>query len=204
MSAGISYLHAHNIVHTDLRGVSLTLFFSCTKLTFLQANILIGEGDTPQIMDVGLSLIVSQADFTSTSRCGQCRWMPPEILDVSDHQEYNMFDSEDSDMVRFDPFPNEVLHFTKASDIYSLGMTILEVLTGKVPFHHCGHNGAVLDHVIHGRRPPRPIGIASDGLWELLGSCWETLPARRPTAKCAELWLDLLRWSDEIHSLHSL
>jgi hypothetical protein len=84
-------------------------------------------------------------------------------------------------------------------------MTILEVITGKVPFHHRRYDTIVIVDVIRGVRPPRPEeDIKSDGLWDLLKSCWQAMPTNRPTPKCVELWLDMLRWTDEIHSLYQL
>jgi len=138
-------------------------------------------------MDAGLSQVISRADFTTASPCGPCRWMAPEILDLSDERDYEITD--------FDTAAKEI--FTELSDVYSLGMTILEVITGKVPFHHRRYDTVVIVDVIRGIRPPRPAnGLWSDGLWDMLGSCWEELPAKRPEASVVERWLDLLRWME--------
>jgi hypothetical protein len=150
-------------------------------------------------MDAGLSQVISRADFTTASPCGPCRWMPPEILDVSDDRDF--------DLVDFDTPLDDVSLFTESSDTYSLGMTMLEVITGKVPFHHRRYDNIVIIDVIAGVRPPRPEEIItdkSDGLWDLLESCWQALPTHRPTSKCVELCLDLLRWTEEIHTLYQL
>jgi serine/threonine protein kinase len=70
-------------------------------------------------MDAGLSPIVSRAEFTFAGTQGPCRWQAPEVLDP----------------------PEEIIEsgispYSFQSDIYSLAMTILEVLTGKLPFIH--------------------------------------------------------------------
>jgi len=182
VAGGISYLHHRDIVHADIRG----------------SNVLIADDGSPQIMDQGLSLIVSRADFTIASLCGPCRWMPPEVLDPSD--QYYEYDNLESDV---DSATTSYLSpFTKQSDVYSLGMTILEVLTGKAPFHHRRYDTVVILDVIRGIRPPRPKDSVSNGLWNLLCSCWQPQPENRPTAKIVELWLNMLRWTEEIERLY--
>jgi serine/threonine protein kinase len=163
-----------------------------------QSNVLIADDGSPRIMDQGLSLIVSRADFTIASLCGPCRWMPPEVLDPSD--QYYEYDNLESDV---DSATTSYLSpFTKQSDVYSLGMTILEVLTGKAPFHHRRYDTVVILDVIRGIRPPRPKDSVSNGLWNLLCSCWQPQPKNRPTAKIVELWLNMLRWTEEIERLY--
>ena len=160
----------------------------------LQSNIMITDEGRPQIMDSGLSLIVSRADFTIASVCGPCRWMPPEVLEPSD--EYYEYDSDpDSD----------ISPFSQWSDVYSLGMTILEVLTGKAPYHHRRYDTVVILDIIRGTYPPRPAKeVCSDGLWNLLCNCWKGLPESRPTARVVELWLGLLHWTEETRKLYKL
>jgi len=71
---------------------------------------------------------------------------------------------------------------TKESDCYSLGMVILEVLSGKPPFSR-DSGVIVMRKVIEGERPGRPQGKEvwfTDNLWENLEQCWLPQPERRP------------------------
>ncbi|KAG8737953.1 hypothetical protein FRC10_007467 [Ceratobasidium sp. 414] len=83
------------------------------------------------------------------------------------------------------------LNFTETTqrntDVYALGMTILETLTGMVPFSD-KNNIAVLTAVITHKIPTRPENnIPSnsrhgDILWSLLKRCWDPDPVERPSA----------------------
>lgn len=159
---------------------------------------MIADDGRPQIMDSGLSLIITRSDFTIASVCGPCRWMSPEVLDPSD--EYYVYDADDTSAT-----PSYTSPFSEKSDVYSLGMTIMEVITGKAPYHHRRHDTVVILDVIRGTLPPRPAeNLVSDGLWDLLKSCWQKLPENRPTAKIVELWLETLRWTEGIQTLHKI
>lgn len=163
-----------------------------------QSNILISDdvGNPPQIMDEGLSLIVSRADFTVASLCGPCRWMPPEVLDPSDqYYEYDTFDSDSES----DESSSYSSPFTMQSDVYSLGMTILEVLTGEAPYHHRRYDTVVILDIIRGTLPPRPNdALVSEGVWGMLLCCWHPTPSKRPTARTVEIWLHMLWCIEEI------
>jgi serine/threonine protein kinase len=157
---------------------------------------MIRDDGTPQIMDAGLSLIVSRADFTNASVCGPCRWMPPEVLEPSDDLEYDIDADSDTDNI----FP-----FSRWSDVYSFGMTVLEVLTGKAPYHHRRYDTVVILDIIHGTPPPRPAKeVVSDGLWTMLHHCWKPLPESRPPVRGVELWLELLWKTEETRTLYKL
>jgi len=82
---------------------------------------------------------------------------------------------------------------TKESDCYALGMVILEVLSGQVPFSRVGPL-IVMRKVIDGDRPGRPQGVEgpwfTDGLWETLERCWLPIPMSRPAV---EVVLDCLK-----------
>jgi serine/threonine protein kinase len=145
------------------------------------ANILMSSEGTPILMDGGLSQIINCENFTSAEIFGPCRWMAPEILDPPDEQ---LCSGEDQSP------------YTKASDIYSLGMTFLEVMTGKVPFSHRWCDTGVVFDVMRGIRPPRPNNFQHD-VWALVSSCWSAVPEERPTAELVQSWLETIRLVEE-------
>jgi len=73
---------------------------------------------------------------------------------------------------------------TKGSDCYALGMVILEVLSGRVPFAQF-KDFIVMRKVIKGELPEIPEGPEgvwfTDDLWQMLNRCWMTKPGSRPT-----------------------
>lgn len=77
---------------------------------------------------------------------------------------------------------------TKQSDVYSFGMTVLELLTHERPYRAMRSYG-VTYHVQHtpGFRPSRPeddvvrLRGLNDALWDFLQECWSEDPARRPS-----------------------
>ncbi|KAG8686878.1 hypothetical protein FRC08_012290 [Ceratobasidium sp. 394] len=84
----------------------------------------------------------------------------------------------------------ELLHgatYNMSADVYALGMTILEAITGMVPFPDRNHI-AVLAAVMTHKTPARPEDdMPSDSphgdlLWSLLKRCWDPKPAERPSA----------------------
>ncbi|CAE6441494.1 unnamed protein product [Rhizoctonia solani] len=130
------------------------------------ANILVSKDHTPKITDFGTSSRNEcSLQFTETSRSPSMslRWTAPELI------------SETTDKN------------TCETDVFSLGMTILEVMTGMVPYAGI-HDGAVVLRLVTGVHPARseahiPTGNErADLLWTLLVDCWALKPQDRPTA----------------------
>lgn len=73
---------------------------------------------------------------------------------------------------------------TTKSDIWSFGMTCLEIVTEKLPFSHLGLDGGAIYEVFKGKRPARPADIVDgcDALCALAERCWMSNPEDRPTA----------------------
>ncbi|CCO31952.1 Serine/threonine-protein kinase mos [Rhizoctonia solani AG-1 IB] len=127
------------------------------------ANVLIADDGTPMLTDFGNSSLHSTTlQFTQTlSQPGySLRWTAPEILrGKSGH--------------------------TTAGDVYSLGMTILEVLTSEAPFPN-KMEPSLYGHIVTNRkRPVRPKTIIPERsifgniLWGILTSCWSYDPQLR-------------------------
>jgi len=73
---------------------------------------------------------------------------------------------------------------SKEADVYALGMTVYQVLTGKWPFHPKRESEVMLA-VMSGERPPRPENAEEVGMteimWNLLRECWEEDTTKRPS-----------------------
>ncbi|KAG8796550.1 hypothetical protein FRC12_019057 [Ceratobasidium sp. 428] len=75
-----------------------------------------------------------------------------------------------------------------ASDVYALGMTILEVITSNVPFYEYKFDPWVTLAVMEGKHPEQPPEFSTstkfgDRLWSIMLECWNIQPQHRPMAK---------------------
>ena len=104
VAEGLCYLHSHNMVHGDLKGVrgSFEPRFT-TRLTPRQPNILVDDSGRARITDFGLAKVTQSPDtMPSASRHGNTpRWAAPEVLDEGPH--------------------------SKEADIFSFAMVMIEV-----------------------------------------------------------------------------
>ncbi|KAF8751207.1 Egl-10, and Pleckstrin (DEP) [Rhizoctonia solani] len=169
---GVAYLHQIGIIHGDLKGAS----------TY--------EGNTRDgvavVCDFGGSLLKNRSLNIVRREKGTLtyRWAAPELLYGSN--------SDDSESAGTASQSNQTTGGcpwnSKASDIYALGMTILEVISGRFPWHWIKNEMAVVLHVCkRGSQHKRSKNIPQnsrdgDKLWSLLTICWSFEPEARPTA----------------------
>ncbi|KIJ12549.1 hypothetical protein PAXINDRAFT_14625 [Paxillus involutus ATCC 200175] len=154
VAVGLQYLHSQTVVHGDLSG----------------SNVLIHGDGRACIADFGLSTLLTalgDSTFATTFRAkGTLRWGAPECLYLNDHM------SEDGENVSRPP-P------TPGSDIYSFGRIMLQVLSGKIPFHYYPGDAPVVLAISQGETPKRPSGaVVTDDRWTFIERCWSSVDAR--------------------------
>ncbi|CUA72144.1 Putative serine/threonine-protein kinase/receptor R818 [Rhizoctonia solani] len=132
------------------------------------ANVLISQDGEAKITDFGTSALKEYTlEFATTrSRPGlSIRWAAPEVLDEKFDNSYQ-------------------------ADIYALGMTMLEAITGDVPYAYIARETVVMRHIIQGTLPMRPEVCMStdddedygDLMWSLMNQCWLYEYQHRPSA----------------------
>ncbi|KAF8592962.1 kinase-like protein [Ceratobasidium sp. AG-I] len=128
-------------------------------------NVLISNDGTPMLTDFGNAILQeSTLRFTATTTkyALSARWAAPELM-------------EGLGMHSF------------AADVYALGMTILETITGKVPYSEKPELGVYMA-LVKRELPQQPEDFippnSENGkeLWELLTSCWAHEWEDRPSA----------------------
>ncbi|QRV89105.1 Ephrin type-A receptor 10 [Ceratobasidium sp. AG-Ba] len=131
------------------------------------ANVLISREGVPKLADFGCTQLKScTVGFTTTTSAPQIsiRWTAPEMLDEGPTFQ------------------------TQEADIYALGMTILEAVTGELPFNDLSDRQLYMNVVIKHQIPRRPTNLLSfnesegDQIWSIMEDTWKRDPLARPTS----------------------
>ncbi|CAB4422038.1 unnamed protein product [Rhizophagus irregularis] len=151
---GLKNIHDANIIHKDYHSGNIFL----DKSTY-HGNIFIKKDDcTSNIKaitgDLGLSAI-EQSDNDDDEIYGIIPFVAPEIFQGQ--------------------------KYTKASDIYSFGMIMWELMTGRRPFWNQNHDIHLIIEICDGLRPPTVTDVPK-GYTELMKKCWNSDPKKRPKA----------------------
>jgi serine/threonine protein kinase len=121
------------------------------------ANLLITRDSVVKLADFGVATKLKDTDVSSSSEnvVGTPYWMAPEVISFSGS--------------------------STASDIWSVGCTVIELLTGKPPYFDEPPHRAIY-RIVDDLHPALPEGI-SDTMRQFLMACFEKDPRKRATAE---------------------
>ncbi|KAG6375777.1 kinase-like domain-containing protein [Boletus reticuloceps] len=160
VASGLRYLHSRSVVHGDLSG----------------SNVLIRENGRACIADFGLSMLLTElggSTFAASSHArGTLRWTAPELLDLEIPE-----DGMEEESQRIAP--------TTQSDVYSFGSIMLQILSGKMPYHYYKREAQVVHAVSRGMKPRRPSStFTTERRWMFIQQCWSTMDIEsRPSSE---------------------
>lgn len=117
------------------------------------ANLLLDEHGTVKIADFGVARVID-SQGVMTAETGTYRWMAPEIIE---HKPYG-----------------------EKADVYSFGIVLWELLTGKVPYSDMTPLQAAVGVVQSGLRPEIPPQCPAQ-LADVMRLCWQRDPSVRPS-----------------------
>ncbi|XP_011003100.1 PREDICTED: dual specificity protein kinase shkB-like isoform X1 [Populus euphratica] len=116
------------------------------------ANLLMDENGVAKVADFGVARVQDHSGVM-TAETGTYRWMAPEVIE---HKPYD-----------------------HKADVFSFGIVLWELLTGKLPYEHLSPLQAAVGVVQQGLRPSIP-SHSHPKLAELLERCWQQDPSLRP------------------------
>jgi len=121
-------------------------------------NIMFSENGVPCLIDFGLSRVLGDINGMSTSGevAGSLSWMSPELLENG--------------------------KASVQSDVWAFGMTALEIITGRHPYHEARFKPTVLRLIMTSQIPSwRDSNELPGCLWTVFQLCWNQRPGHRPS-----------------------
>ncbi|XP_051487550.1 tyrosine-protein kinase ITK/TSK isoform X1 [Apus apus] len=136
---GMAYLEQNSVIHRDLAA----------------RNCLVGESHVVKVSDFGMSRIVLDDQYTSsTGTKFPVKWSAPEVFSYS--------------------------NYSTKSDVWSFGVLMWEVFSeGKIPYEN-RTNAEVVEEINAGFRLYKPK-LASKAIYEVMSHCWRMRKDDRPS-----------------------
>ncbi|KAK8580787.1 hypothetical protein V6N12_071039 [Hibiscus sabdariffa] len=128
------------------------------------ANLLMDENGVVKVADFGVARVQAQPGVM-TAETGTYRWMAPELSDI-------LSAVGPWKVIEHKPYDHK-------ADVFSFGVVLWELLTGKLPYENLTPLQAAVGVVQKGLRPVIPKHTHPKFV-ELLERCWQQDPSLRP------------------------
>ena len=172
IAKGMEHIHSKKVVHRDL----------ATR------NVLIGRDGILKVADFGLARKYNDDDYEEVGDTKiPLRWAHKSLLETIIH----------NNDPNTNPSSKKKLLFNEKTDIWSYGVTLIEIYTlGKTPYGEW-NNELIVRRVMEGYRLPKPKGCP-DKMYEIIQKCWnDTLTFSKIIEKLKLLSSNPLLNSDE-------
>lgn len=161
VTGALSYLHDMSIIHGDIKA----------------SNILINDEGQASLTDFGLSTVLQASGFTPRAVPGTRSFIAPDLVKTKAvrWQAPELFESG------MEPGKGYIQRVTQATDVWAFSMTVIEILTGSIPFSGIRNDAKVVIAIMTGDRPKRQdCPPVRPDIWNMLERCWTADPKQRP------------------------
>ncbi|KZS94852.1 kinase-like protein [Sistotremastrum niveocremeum HHB9708] len=183
---GLLFMHSQEppVLHGDVKGNNVIMF---------------GDIDhpVPCLTDFGLSRFIQPSAVEHSVTGGNERWTAPEIIE--NHRQRKAILQTYTSTVPDGPKPHSApeLELTEKSDVWSLAMTIIELITGKVPFADMPQwrVQSIFEEgpTFYAPEIQEYLRCLPMGIRQILLPCLDERPAQRPSmASVKEQWVSFL------------
>ncbi|KAF8332137.1 kinase-like domain-containing protein [Amanita rubescens] len=156
VAEGLQYIHSEGIIHGDLHG----------------GNVLLDSRFHCQITDFG-STRHFEATVTRSTKALSLNFAAPELFGLC--IECGQTDCDGC----YEGHEKQHSAKTMETDIYAFGCLYYAIFFDAVPFHEAS-SFQIMRLVMDGKRPLRLESPPMDtNTWNLVQSCWETIPSKR-------------------------